>query len=582
MSKKLELAALAVCAVALALSAWAGGLVLSNDGPQHLLSAAAWASFSDPATRFSHVIGVVDTPTDRGVDELFSLLWPALDWRTAYRVVLVVICEVWALGFYAFAAALAGERAPRAAGFLGFPTAFHLPWALGVLPFSLALGLGFLTLAAHLRLRALPLRVIATAVLLYATARVHVLPAALAGVALVALALARGDDVRARALRVAEVVAAGLPAAAVAWQTAHDPLAHEAATLVWWPFADRALRSFLPGGSVRGAVAVVVAVVACAAAVAFDRGARRAVALLGALLVVVAWSLPRDVAGWQLAGVRVAPYGFMFCAAAFPFDALARRARTVATVVVALCVCGGLALAAADNARRREACAPALALLDAQRPDPRLLSEVILDLTCGLPEAAPNVTPTIYLASLYAVPRRTLSEFAQATSARLHPIAADPARYRGLRYVDPASWMRAGRLEGDARRRGVERAARALAHRPVLLVYGRPEDIALFRSLGYVAEQSTDRLLIAHFAGCSVRVDGAGAVDDSAPSAAGPASADETGRVAVGAVDDGEAWVVGAGPRVDGAPCGPVWIRAGGRRLSATLAPGADNVVHAP
>ena len=158
----------------------------------------------------------------------------------------------------------------------------------------------------------------------------------------------------------------------------------------------------------------------------------------------------------------------------------------------------------------------------------------------------PNLTPAIHLSSLYAVPRRTLGEFAQASSPTNHPIRGAPERYRGLAFVPPALWQDAASMTGAERHERLTLLARDLRSRPLLLLYAPPADIAVFAGLGWVAEQASPELFLGHFEGCSLDVSGAR-------------------PVVVTAVDSSVRWSTDAQPAggVSGAPCGRVRVQAG-------------------
>lgn len=366
---------IAACAAALALSLWTWGVPLTNDGAAHVFVAYVVNHIDDP--RFAPHYEATAPITSRGFHEVQRLLEPVLGWRTAWRVNVIVAAQLWAFGYVAFVVALDARR--RWLAPLGFALALNGLFYLGFLPFTYASGLSFLTIAAWLIVgRRLapssargPAAHAALALALFCVACVHVAPAALAGLFLVALALADGGDFRARALRVAALALSGVPAAAVALLSVGDfgataPTVADEATLlqrVWDAF------SMVPAGPPwRCALAIVLCVAGFAGAA--RRAERRAAvtAVVGFVALLLACTLPRDLSGWQFAGLRTAPFALALLCAVLPLDDRVRGVRVATSAMVAAFVIASLAWSFLLHKRMRETNASALTLLEEPIP----------------------------------------------------------------------------------------------------------------------------------------------------------------------------------------------------------------------
>ncbi|HEY4219992.1 MAG TPA: hypothetical protein VGO62_01590, partial [Myxococcota bacterium] len=207
------LVALCVLAIVLALVTAMNDPFLGNDGPSHALTTWAHDHIDDATLGYGRFASANEPWTARGFDEIFRAL-EGLGWRAAYRDTVVIIAELWALSFCALVTALDRKRA--VVGLLGFPLALHAGLFAGLFPFVVGTAFGMLAIAAWVRREPRWLDHVVAAALLFVAARCHVVSAALAGVVMAAVTVARHPG-RALFVRALALAAVGAPALAVVW-----------------------------------------------------------------------------------------------------------------------------------------------------------------------------------------------------------------------------------------------------------------------------------------------------------------------------------------------------------------------------
>ena len=498
-------------AVVLAAVLWAWGLPLSNDGPSHVFAAWVHNHYADPALAYPEHYVLTSPATSRGFVEVQRVLEPLFGWRTAWRLNVLLACELWALAYFAFVLALDPKK--RVAALLGFPFALQTSVWFGLMPFVYASALAFVALALWLcaprtqQTRAALLgpdvpsvRAHALlALLLFASAGVHVFPAVVAGVALAAMTVAR---VPRRALPRAAFVLAlvGAPAIAVAMQSLGS-VAGDAADPTWRTLDERFLyiaRWFQAGPWWRPAAALALAIsgIVAAALAARARRVRPEVTALVALSVVAMAAtlvLPEDFGGWQLAGARLAPFGIGWAAACAPVDARSKLVRTLATVAVGAYASASFAWAWAWHAELREENAPALAALDLS-PRPRTWDSIVLR-----NDRAPvsRFAPLLHIGQLYGLALGGGALYGHDTIPSVHHL-------RSLApYVAPRIdlWVDAVRRP-ETRAAALRRLLEAASEHDGLVLVGDRTDMEAAHSAGWTADFENDDVFIGKFVGC--------------------------------------------------------------------------------
>jgi hypothetical protein len=568
----LAAAALATCAIA-----WAGDLWLSNDGPQHLFMAWAAMNIDDPALGYGRYFEAVVPSTSLGYRALFVAFEPWAGWRLAHRLTLVVTVELWAIAFFALVSTFSPRR--RILGLLGFPTAFQLCFFLGFLPYCVGTALGMFALVAWHRIEKPLLRATVTSLLLYFTARAHIIAAAVAGLVLVILALS--DDRDRLAVRLAVLAACGLPAVIVLIESRLGSLAatltaEAGADATRWATAldERVLQVFQPGPLWRGLVLWGFMLAGYASSLrAKARDKALAAGCLG--LACLSIALPMDIGGWQYAGPRLFPIVAMVLVALFAVERLPPRSMRAAKLVIVLYTAASLSWAAwfALGLRERSALVIApLATLEERGPHPRFLAPAILDPCLGpCGEALALHEPGLHLGQLYAVVLGGEAAATQSSSRAIHGLIRREDVER-IEPPSPAYWYQGGAARAEAHRR----LAIWLSLQEAVLIVGDPPDLQLFRDAGYVAELDTGRVFLGSFEGCAGRIEVEGGAGRLAHVGAWPirtpASSivlDEAGKGAVTGIPCDEVWLFVEGMSCEGAD--------EGQPMRGRWLPGADN-----
>ncbi|MDH5307039.1 MAG: hypothetical protein OEW02_07640 [Myxococcales bacterium] len=498
----------------------------THDGPQHIFTVHAANHLEDPQTGWGRWFEPNLPLSSYGFAVVFAPLDAWLPWDLAARGALALMVFAWALGAFVFVRAVRPERS-----WLGVALgAASLQWSLymGFFSFYFASAFGLFVLAFAVASDLRDARSCAIlSILLLIEALLHVMAAALTGIAVLALLAFHADPGR-RVRQLARGALLGAPAAGIAagvlWMEiaaggsgadGASEFVHESPA--WWTLG----RCLMPGPAWRAwpltllaSAALVLGLVSgCRGRSAVDR----ALLAAGGLLLAAAALLPLHLEVWHFFSVRFTPLAVCVLVATLPIERLrARRARCALGVAL-----GGFAFAASGwayeyhrdlAARSREA----LAGLEAPivRSGPRL--PIVLDPFLGRPfESAralvPYAVPLLNLGKLYAVSQGGVVPYAFVSDPALHPLRlredaraalpseADP-RYP-LVLSDPR------RAEDLALREAVTvyMAAQATRFEDVIF-YGRPADVEHLAWLGFHLDWRRDGLAIARFEGCPLAV----------------------------------------------------------------------------
>ncbi len=571
-------AAAAAVAIALAADAvLAAPLFFSNDGFHHIFSAWGRAHLDDPALGYARYFHGNLPPSANGVADLFAWLAPAVGWRLAHQLTVVVIAAVWIAGSVALAASVHPRRA--LVGLVAGACALGFNLYLGFFEFALATGIGFFALALAIRSPVAPpatSRRVVVAALLLGASFVHFLAAALTGftVAVVWLArVERGAGPRAWLRELVAVAAVGLPAAIPAVLAAGAvgglPDVDESAPLAvrlgalgmctvggpWW----RQLPVFAAAGA--AGVALVVT--------RRDRGrVEIALGALAAAFAVVPWVVPWSVFGWQNVASRPLPLAVALFAALLPVERLPRAGRAVAAAAACAFFAAATLWARALDVEVARESADVLRVLARAPPNTGYRWPFILTALPAVERAGMvRWDPQRGLGSLFALVQGGFVAYAHVVSPQAHTLLLKPEVKEALPPPPLRSrWVTPLRADDDPveRRRALAVLMSQAMQVDGVIVIERPADHPQWKARGFTVDLEDGRVLLARFTGCSLTVDSAAPRDVSIAMA--PESPALLRRVAH--VD---------GPtRVDRVPCGAVTVAGCG---SAVLSPDAAPLV---
>jgi hypothetical protein len=542
--------------VVLVIVLWQAGFLLSNDGPSHLYASWALAHIDSPLV--APYVRENERITFYGVPLLYSFFEGFLDWRGAWRGVVILVALAYALGLAALLAAAHPRRAPLAV--IAAPLALHHGLYLGLMQYELGVAIALFAVASWCRWRTGRVAHLVLALLITAAAMAHPFAAAIGGLACLALTL-----VESRApSRIASLALAGLPAMAIALAS-RETLAGDASVASWPPLEVklRLVVAHLPGIFLHGAVFWLVFVgLAVVVLMRRPRAAdKTSAALLGVGLVLVGFSVfgPLDYAGWQLIGLRPLPFAAALLVAGAPFEVLGRRARGLAFAALAVAAATSFVITAGVQQRLARWSAPVVERIVRLQPEPAARGAIVAH---GGPARffdVPGWRPYHRIAQLSAVVTGGVSAYGffgrSADVLALQPALGElvvPPQSLSID-VPPAGsparpdWLRRNILGNIA-----------IEH---IVAFGSQEDLDAIVAAGFVPSQRIDSaddtpgVMLARFEGCEVgfSLPGPEAFVDAG---AAPLSTPLFGvRVEDGAI-------------IDGFPCGPVWLRFQGLACS--------------
>ncbi len=591
---RLLLPAIAVYFVIRAVAAFAQPDYLpTHDGPHHILAAWLVGHAADTNSGYLHFVEPGHPLTALGFLSLFRLFEPSLGWQAATSAVLGCIVALWSVGGFLLARKVEPHRA-----WLGlFAAATAGQWVLymGFFSFAVGLGLALFTLLAALSRERLSWPVVfGTSALLTLVALCHVAVAAMTGLAVLAIFVARERPSR-RMRGLVGAMIAGLPAAIIAALTASGVAAVDAAyqgalATPPWPavLGDRFFllaRTFTPGTTDRELVPLFAAL-AGITITALDLRSRRArpldVALAATSLVLFALALssPINLLSWQFFSPRPMPLAVMLGILTLPLERFGRFTKLIFVVWLLWFTAGSLQWTEDHNRKLDAAAKPALAGLQASlhpsRSGPRLpliADPIGLAGPIDAEAEVPFAQPLLNVGLLYAVAQGGMAPYFFANIPQGHPFVFKgpldslfppvPSRdfWRILR--DPST-------PPDAPQKQAVRSAMAAfgaAYEDVIL-FGSPADVEGVERRGYVADVKQGGLFIGRFKGCPMELSVDGIATGSKVGA-------ELGWFPALAATWSEQQVAGSKFRSEenahigmayfsptAVPCGAVWIRA--------------------
>ncbi len=556
----------------------------TNDGPQHIMLSTLENSMDGISPALQSQLEHHPPLTANGFRTVYRPLERLMGWAAATRWTESLWLVTWALGFVAMVTALRPER--RWWALVGFGLAFNWTFYMGFFSFHAATALGMLAIALELRMGGRgPVPRVALAALLFVQATTHVFAAVVTGPILVAVAASRapaGERVR----RTLAVIACGVPAAAIALLTVlhRDSQAHASMTdLVYYhpPLERLALAAYgsVSGPLWRAALPVAGSVIAAFAALA---GLRRreptdvALAVCALVCFGLFWATPYSFPGWQGLSPRFLPFALVCGLAVVPIERMTDRAiaRTIGAVG-GLFALGSLMWSAAFHLRLQDACAPALAALDApiERSGYRLfvpfhscLGDDPLEDTPQIPYAS----FLLHVGGIYATEQGGMIVPFHG-SPEIHAFTLHNTEFARTPTTLDGEWMYAlamlrvptSTADEAARRDELARGLHAyLAEKSAayedVMVYAPRDERQFLVDRGFVADWESDELGVYTFAGCPVSL------------ALPPAWSGQAVRVQFG-------WFPSQDNAFDGVlrrdivqgepialprtPCGPMWLR---------------------
>ena len=538
-----------------------------------------------PAAEYAaHGFSSVNTPLEA---------W--LGWRLGLSCSLAIIVLATAIGFACLVRAVEPRRWPVA--FLGFPLALSWELYMGFFPFTVGAALGLLVLALAVAWREpARLRPVVLAFLLFLQAIRHVFTAALTGLVLAALLVARTPGGwRARAREGLRVALIGAPAAGILLVAVLDrgsqvstPFAHETLVQPLLMSLAELPRLVAPGPWWRGLLLLlVVGVAVVLGALRLGRkeaNATDATFLVAGVTLLAAGALtPLHVPGWQFFSPRFLLLGVFLCLATIPVERLGRPELVVGLAAASLSFSAvWLVASAALHRRLAAACDDAIQGLSAPVVRHSLRLPIELAPQGGLPfdpvaSEVPWLMPLRHMPMLYALVEGG-AHAVQRRGQRGDLSVRDPRdRAEGAAHPGRRDLRSAGRVHPVRRRPGVPSRRRRPARDVRHVLRGGARDrgargrFSLLRARGFADDWARGSVLIAHFVPC--RLDVTIPRDGDVPRV----------DVGVGSQTILRDEAPAPGPGADGArhlvlpnaPCGEVWVRphGGERRQDGTVAP---------
>ena len=578
---------LAAIAVATLAAVWTVDYIPTNDGPQHIFTVHARNHLSDPATGWDAYFEPAHPITNRGFAFLFGPLDRLMPWRTALKLAVSAMALLWIAGAVTLARALHRDRIWLGVALAAF--AFQWPFYMGFFSFQVAMALGLSTLAVGFSVERWrpPQRALLT-LLIFAQALCHVLPAAVTGLVLAALALTRGGR-HGWKRELAWLAAMGLPAGIVvvgllgAGMSTLGDMNRADGFDYRWPALWTLAKCFAGGPAWRAwpltLLALSAPIIAWRLRDAGHSAEDRGLLASGALLFLASLALPLHLRAWDFFSVRFIPMAVCVWLVAIPLERL--RARS--TRLAALGLLSLYAVAASlwpigfhHTLERITADAHSGLRANLARDGPRL--PIVLDPFHWRDYDAPGVpmpymTPLANLGQLYALAQGGVVPFNFSVNKRLHhllynqrfdreyPPVPDPGRTWPIELAKPEN-----ERNRNLRAALTTHAAGFGVAFQDIIFFGHPEEADLLIARGYAPDFRQGGLLIARFEGCPLSFD--------LPARLGsePGNLIELGWYPLTEParrfplelardrDDGRVRLT-----LQGAPCGAVWLRVRGK-----------------
>jgi hypothetical protein len=583
------LAALLACA-GVVWAIWSVPFVLTNDGPEAVLTAHMEAHYDDPGSIFAQQYSVGFGLSGRGFSVLYRPIAALLPFPTSLRVSQLVIVLLLALGFAWLCRALAPARSARFAPLLGFAIAFSWPFYMGFFAFTIAMAVGLMILAFVVSrkegLTRVEMAAVSTALLVQLFLHGFAVLITLSLVTLVVLtrlvmqrASAPAPSWRRTALiDGAWLAISALPSLLVilvmrTGQTAMATVAGSektewAAPVDWMKILPRLA---VPGSTALGIIVFVLAVVAIGRSIRrLLRGAARErpeelALLLGAMgLLLAALLLPLNIPGWQFFAPRFLTTGLALALCLLASEELERRWTRIAFDVGALALVGAVVLnARALHRRLATACDDALFGLDHTIARKAYQLPISFDADCGLSTDdtrldVPYSTALLHFYSLFPVTHGGTVPYGFFGPAAVHafvphqelPVPVPPIqRFWGLSAGDP-------RLAQPKARGALlnELTVFGTYYENVLVFGASSGDKATLLDRGYVVDFEHGSFVNAHFVPCAVEVVSDVLPGDPPVMVRGGARQDELWTSTIAPIDEGRG--IQASLRM---LCGNVW-----------------------
>lgn len=563
-------------------SLWTVGYLPTHDGPHHIYSGFLENHLDRMPEPFRDLWHRNPQLTSHGFRLLFVPFERVLGWKDATRLTLSVWTVVWSVGAILLVASL--DRRRRWLALLALPGALGWAFYAGLFSFVAATGLGFVILAATVRVRrwgAVFCAILSAALFLQAS--VHLFAAEALGVILACLVIARsrpGERLR----RLTQLALIGLPAGAVAAVVSFDLYGGAPLTQAWtWLGArgqlEMAARASLAGPWWRCYPPVIVALVGVTSA--FLRWRRlhldeRAVAAAAGLFAACSLLLPFTLPGWEALTPRFSINAVVLGLALVPVERLgARMGRGLLPAIAILFSAANLVWTAHFHRALDRGFSPIARAMSEELP--RTGFRLFVPLRSLLSESPRNDTPWVEgvgfarnCAPLFAMAQGGQAiTFNGVVGIHTFTLRADPdlvpevPRSDWLEAVDrirrPVSTPdEAGASRELARAFATRVAERATAFEDLILFGPRDERTPIL-ARGFVADYDSELVSISRFEGCPLSLQ----------------LPPEWGRFAPVLVEYGWAplsaphWrtTLQASPAagrlvpLPDAPCGPLWVR---------------------
>lgn len=589
--RALWLASLVAC-LGVVWAIWSVPLVMTNDGPEAVLTAHMEAHYDDPGSIFERQFSVGFGLSGRGFSVLYRPLAAVFSWPTSYRLSQLVIVLSLALAFGWLCRAVSGR--PRLAGLLGFAIAFSWPFYMGFFAFCVSMTIGLMVLAFVVSksegLTVIEKAAVCTAILvqLFCHGFAVFITLALVGLVVMTRALMRRTSVPRAEWRRATLgdavwlTIAALPSVIVllVMRTAQAQMAALPGTgkTEWASLADWAKvlpRLAVPGSTPLGIVVFGLSLLAIArTALRLRRGPRKpeevALVIGAAGLLVAAIVMPLNIPGWQFFAPRFLTTGLAVSLALLGIETgtekLDRRpAHVVFDLGVVALVVAALVSARALHQRLATACEDAIVGLDHRVARSYFQLPVTLDNNCGLTTDdtrldVPYLRALQHFYALFPVTHGGTVPYGFFGPAAVHafvPRAVSPVpvpkyeHYFGLSRNDP----RLLRPESRATLL-TELAVFGTNYENILVLGATPSDRALLLDRGYVIDFEHGWFINAHYVRCTVELSSDVADGEPPP-------------IVRGGLGGVELWVAAIAPTADGRAikaslsmlCGDVWVR---------------------
>jgi hypothetical protein len=523
---------------------WSVPLVMTNDGPEAVLTAHMEAHYDDPGSIYQSQYAVGFGLSGRGFSVLYRPLAAIFSFPNSLRVSQLIIVLSLGLAFAwlctALRTATATAQSPRSACLLGFAIAFSWPFYMGFFAFTISMTVGLMVLAFVVSKRngltLLERAAVSTALLIQLFFHGFAVFITLALVSLVVMtrALMQRKSAsptewrRATLLDAVWLAVSVLPSLVVirVMLTARPVLAAVVGSekTEWAHPADWARilpRLAIPGSTPLGVVVFVLALVAVArSALRVSRGQRRpeeVALLIGATgLLVAAIVLPLNVPGWQFFAPRFLTTGLALALCLLANERLEPRwTRFAFDVGVLALVVAVVANARTLHRRLATACEDALVGLDHRIERSSYQLPITFDADCGLSTDdtrldVPYSTALLHFYSLFPVTHGGTIPYGFFGPAAVHafvprgslPVPTPPMdRFWGLSRGDP-------RLTRPKVRAALltELTAFGTYYENVLFFGANASDRAVLADRGYVVDFERGSFVNAHFIPCTVEV----------------------------------------------------------------------------